>query len=563
MAVLEKCKLFLVSTSAKGVSRIVKTESVGFKLYWAVCTALVFGYGFYGVGSLLMRYFSYDNVVKVEEDRLNTSVLTKYPAITICDKTPLPVSKQLPSTNSSSTSHFQEYVNKVMVMTSDVDADDVTREDLLSIKAYFQSMTQTEVDLVSQDVHSFVTDCKILYYGLGKGPFKTDCGHVIAIEKHVIPAYLNCYQFSFTGNNTGVSPADAMLGIEVTLFLDRYIPWLPTPIHYYNNNERLESGVRATLHYPGKQYFTVADSVDAAPGTSTTISLIHKERTRLSHPYSGCVQSDMYGTNVSFNPQVACIVHCLELEIADGCECIAVNDSPLQETPKNNYSFCEDISLGLAKIKSNRDCVEITRLKSLAFCSRDVCQAPCHENTWVRTTHSSKWPNLHQIHAFLASVLKNEHFSYQLDLSSSDFTVLRDFVENNFLQIRYSLDDDRYLSINDRPAMTSVDLFSAIGGTLNLWTGITVFLFIEILELILHMCREMGRSKVDPKREQSDNLTTGGKERASSEIDRRVSPAKEPEHLMIHVKERIAEESSRQRNKLTKNWTENSCQGHM
>jgi len=49
------------------------------------------------------------------------------------------------------------------------------------------------------------------------------------------------------------------------------------------------------------------------------------------------------------------------------------------------------------------------------------------------------------------------------------------------------------LVVEDKPAMTVQILMSSIGGLLSLWLGLTVMFFVEIVDLIICICRKPSR----------------------------------------------------------------------
>ena len=55
------------------------------------------------------------------------------------------------------------------------------------------------------------------------------------------------------------------------------------------------------------------------------------------------------------------------------------------------------------------------------------------------------------------------------------------------------------MQVRDIPKMSVTDLVSSLGGALNLWSGITAVVAVEILELLYFSCRDMlqkgGRQK--------------------------------------------------------------------
>jgi len=62
-------------------------------------------------------------------------------------------------------------------------------------------------------------------------------------------------------------------------------------------------------------------------------------------------------------------------------------------------------------------------------------------------------------------------------------------ISENFLQLNVVLKRNFPLVVEDKPAMTAAVLLSSIGGVLSLWLGLTAMFFVEIIDLIICICR--------------------------------------------------------------------------
>jgi len=69
-------------------------------------------------------------------------------------------------------------------------------------------------------------------------------------------------------------------------------------------------------------------------------------------------------------------------------------------------------------------------------------------------------------------------------------TSLLTLISENFLQLNVVLKRNFPLVVEDKQAMTPQILLSNIGGVLSLWLGLTVMFLIEIIELIICICRK-------------------------------------------------------------------------
>ena len=64
------------------------------------------------------------------------------------------------------------------------------------------------------------------------------------------------------------------------------------------------------------------------------------------------------------------------------------------------------------------------------------------------------------------------------------------------ISLRYSIFyTNRFLTTTQVPKFQLADLFSKVGGILNLWAGITVVLLLELIEFILRVIVRLARKK--------------------------------------------------------------------
>ena len=76
-------------------------------------------------------------------------------------------------------------------------------------------------------------------------------------------------------------------------------------------------------------------------------------------------------------------------------------------------------------------------------------------------------------------------------------TSLSALVSENFLQLNVVLKRNFPLVVEDKPAMTTQILLSNIGGAMSLWLGLTVMFFVDIIDLLICICRKPSHSGID------------------------------------------------------------------
>ena len=135
------------------------------------------------------------------------------------------------------------------------------------------------------------------------------------------------------------------------------------------------------------------------------------------------------------------------------------------------------------------------------------CPQPCHSAEYEKTSISqAPWPHWSYSYAFYCKIIvphleKNPHHEnfkkYQKNFG--DCSEMDDYDDifntsshnsedkeliKNFLQLNVIFEHKKKTVYTTKPAVTWETLFSNIGGTLNLWIGITFITFVEVFELI-------------------------------------------------------------------------------
>ena len=68
----------------------------------------------------------------------------------------------------------------------------------------------------------------------------------------------------------------------------------------------------------------------------------------------------------------------------------------------------------------------------------------------------------------------------------SDIEV-RHFVERNVLKVSMYMADLKHVEVTEVAKTTLADFISSLGGALNLWSGITVLVMVEMLDFVIHL----------------------------------------------------------------------------
>ncbi len=72
--------------------------------------------------------------------------------------------------------------------------------------------------------------------------------------------------------------------------------------------------------------------------------------------------------------------------------------------------------------------------------------------------------------------------------------------DNHFAKVNIILGDHRHTFITDHPQISLSSLLAKLGGSLNLWSGITVVIVIEFIDFILRLILTKSENSVNNKK---------------------------------------------------------------
>ena len=168
----------------------------------------------------------------------------------------------------------------------------------------------------------------------------------------------------------------------------------------------------------------------------------------------------------------------------------------LSETP-----FCLDLSGEYYDIANRTTCMQKVMATKYLECSEKECHSPCKEYKYDKKFYSAKWPRKSQQIPFYYKYI--EGFSYE-----SKFDIFRTIsplqeegnisevnrllhkstiIEDNFLKLSVYLSSIDVVTVRDHVGVTPYDLLAKIGGILNLYSGISFILIVEVIDLIYNI----------------------------------------------------------------------------
>ncbi len=477
---------FFETTSVKGISRAVKSPNLGLKILWLFGALLGIAIGVYWIAKLLYLYFSYATTTKISETKIGIA----FPDVTACHLNPLAIIPDIMDKR-------REYIQKVNEIESTIPS---ANDELLARIYNFKHdnellprilLTSTYKDILATDAiqDSFILECRW-------DQVEDDSLCRKNIKKQFInDLYGVCYTMKATDMIDEESGINDVQWVSAVFYLNDFVD-----INYEEYDISFVApksmGIKLFIHPQG----TMPDldgGVRLTPGFYTTLDLSPVIRKYLPAPYSECQDDATRTVGDMHYSHFGCGEICDQEAYVSECGCL--NDlRPATRALQNNYSYCIDLHPDLQKTLNNIKCLsgEIE-----GHCD---CLYLCEEHRYPFTVFQSSWPHpSHQL-AFYKTYIMEKPFEHHFGVYSEideimqenetlAFARLRqtDLIQKNFLQVTVSMRNPLVTHLVDKPIMTMETVLAGLGGTLNLWIGISFITIVEILDLLIKICHKV------------------------------------------------------------------------
>ena len=340
----------------------------------------------------------------------------------------------------------------------------------------------------------------------------TPCHDEQDIRLSLIPDYLSCYTIEKHDTNSMLPQALTLL-----LYVDNFaeLPGkLLMPLNI-NDDRTGVLGVKVIIHQPGSAPLpSGGNELVVGPGLQTFVSLSGTHQVRAAEPYGYCVTNktipvrEANGKPLVYNSVSCCNLRIKE-EIRRRCDCELALPLPKlwKEVPYCN----QNVNGSSSTFEANPECMAgFEKLDFAELC--EGCYSPCEEIQYSFKVSQAKWPDLfHTLSLYeqyiretsiesdfveyeeILTLAKNNNVSEALAKLQST-----SLIQDNFIKLTLHLEGDYYTTVTEAPKYSIYNLISSIGGTTNLWIGISWVTFFEIFEMLfevfLYLCSSEQRT---------------------------------------------------------------------
>ena len=491
---------FCRTTTVKGVSRAARADRRWLKVVWILAVVLCIASSALHSFSLIDAYFDFPKSISIGEgSTAGTENSDLFPAVTTCNI------KQLSKRRTRDDMiTYAEYINMVKEDLFCINCTGTQRlkpyrESLLSLKGYYQYIGPEGAEIVGHNFDDFVVTCDVL---LRKSASLSlvPCNDYANISLQRYPDYFNCY--TLTPRQHG---EDVIVGFSLVLYVDsahNENVWEST--RHSSDPKSLSKGAIITFNERSAFPFVTKTGLTLAPGQFTTIKLEIKERYRLPPPHESCVnRADVGyqgndGTPILYDGY-SCWTACAEKQVVQHCGCKDVGFPGVLYWKHLSYPYCGDTHAPIDVLTARLNCSEVVRAKYSDLCYYN-CHLPCDEVDYLPMPSHLAWPSFRQVHTFyeeyIAGKPAQQLFGTISNLTDGECTTLHNcskrkdvykLIKRNFLGVKVFVPNFRFSKVVTDKHITLSSLISQLGGALNLWSGISIVVIIELGELLINI----------------------------------------------------------------------------
>ena len=366
---------------------------------------------------------------------------------------------------------------------------DNVRHELLTSHGYFAYVGEENATKLSNAREDFIVGC-FLHKREAFRSYRDGCRSQ-HFSRIVDSDYYNCWTMDLPEFEDG-----SLTGISIILHLDNFFTE-----HYDNFHISYEHGqyigALITMHVPQTFPTLFQKSVFLPPGAFSDIKLKVIGRTRLQSPYANCTAKQKLQDLEWYYTRDACVSACLERAVVSQCSCKDLFTLSVREDLYQNLSYCNDPSQGHDLLVESSRCASIIRQAKYGECLM-LCPFSCKEIAFQPQVSTATWPPDPFHHDFYDDFIAGRSYEWRYRNISRyiagensrgdvEWMLAKELVSRNFLRVDVSLRDIDYVMYIDSPKTSVSSFLSQMGGTLNLFAGITIVIGVELLDLLISL----------------------------------------------------------------------------
>ncbi|KAF6033452.1 hypothetical protein EB796_008241 [Bugula neritina] len=450
-------KDFCSRTTSQGITQVFHAPEGSKRIFWISLTfialALLIGHLYYLINTFMLFETS-------TEVTIVPAKLLEFPAVTVCNNNMVKALPVVPEFDIPGA--FAEQFDEVAdYLTMNNSNNGHQKEDLIE-KAIFDN-------------------------------------HFVDIEKDFIltmnARYGNCYTFNMNGTR---KTRRAMPGYGLEL-------WLNIEHYAYDTFEFRPAewvGAIVKIHDKNIEPTPQEGGIVVAPGTLNRLTVTKTKFVRKGGVYGNCFNPEDYKPATFYTGKYTkqhCDNTCLQKEIITKCCChlkivkydLSNFTQPWRSLPEDresglsNWTTCQKESIG-ACVDNDTCWKTIWERYDNGSLSCQHCWDTCNETKYDTRLASVPWPADAYIDRIASELEQNERLMTQLFVFDqiNQTEISDEILKENFLSVEILYETLTTTFVTERPAISTFEFVSEIGGTFGLWIGWTILTIFEFFEFV-------------------------------------------------------------------------------
>ena len=378
---METMKHFALTTSVKGIPRVVKSKSKPIRLLWTVCIIGFLTAAILQATSLTIDYLRYGSTTAIYEYRPDYHRFKTnkdfFPDVSFCNTNPFGGHADLVQDVPT----LKEFYDRVMNVTSCVNCSSAKtqnlkglRESLLTPAAYSIFIGPDNVRKIGHTLETMLVDCQLI---LIDGQFFTyiPCFPDTEVLYRFDLKYYNCYTLRLPLPSGRDLP---LVGISLVIHLDDHFKEHRKyfdPKNVRNHMGGLELNIYRPYTLPRGDFHEMF----IPAGFLTDIKLKYQLRSRLKYPYGNC--TDHFKVDLPHDriyTRDYCVVECIQHHVTKTCGCVDFSVFTELNHFYQNITSCFSLHQTREDLLQMYECVTQQRLVAIIDCP-SRCSIECNE----------------------------------------------------------------------------------------------------------------------------------------------------------------------------------------
>ena len=446
---------------------------------------------FYEASTIITNYRKFEYfTLSSDMSMFRSGVNYAEPAITLCNLNGFSgsASSLFDQFNLMSLGDYEKMIENVTHCKDCSEADQakliLLRRNLLTPYGYYTYIGKEYARKLSHTYEDFVIGCYLQLKG---------CSQIV-VRQHMDPDYYACYTLEINSESQ-----DHFSGVTLILHLDNYFELQFDHLDVAFQRGKY-NGAIINLHEVGKFPTLYQNSVFVAPGFFTDVKMTVSAKERLGHPYTNCTDEFYVPQTEYIYTSDHCVSVCMEKKIASYCQSKDIFMlNILEDTVNANLTHCIDPDQGRDRLLEKIHCVDHVRNTQKSSCYAQ-CPMACDDIKYDTLTSTARWPPHFIRQEFYESYIANRSYEWRYEkvkklilrkVTSKETLILSQYktlVRSNFLRVDIDIKEDSYILNADIPTKNPSGFIADLGGALNIFAGITFWVFVEIADYLFTIC---------------------------------------------------------------------------